>query len=246
MKKRTSLLCMFVALALATLLGASACASQPGASGGGERAEQQTEVVDRVSQEESADNDDNTQGEAPEAQGEKDEPASEDTEKGPEASENSPAADSQQSGANDSANPPEARIELAGESVAPLACGSTWTFMQDGELMTVTTDAPHPVQYAAEGMPAVRLEGPETVTVSFDAPAANVSVERWSEADIAAAAALSGSPHSVDAAGVASRQVDATVADGAVSFEAKPGFRYALSVAFVAGEATYAFTVPSV
>lgn len=244
MKKRTSLLSVFVALALATLLGASACASQPGASGGGERAEQQTEVVDRVSQEESADDD--TQGEAPEAQDEKDEPASKDTEKSPEASENSPAADSQQSGANDPANPPEARIELAGESVAPLPCGSTWTFMQDGELMTVTTDAPHPVQYAAEGMPAVRLEGPETVTVSFDAPAANVSVERWSEADIAAAAALSGSPHSVDAAGVASRQVDATVADGAVSFEAKPGFRYALSVAFVADEATYAFTVPSV
>lgn len=245
MKKRTSLLSVFVALALATLLGASACASQPGASGGGERAEQQTEVVDRVPQEESADADDG-QDEAPEAQGEKDEPASEDTEKSPEASENSPAADSQQSGANDPANPPEARIELAGGSVAPLACGSTWTFMQDGEPMTVTTDAPHPVQYAAEGMPAVRLEGPKTVTVSFDAPAANVSVERWSEADIAAAAALSGSPHSVDAAGVASRQVDATVADGAVSFEAKPGFRYALSVTFDAGEATYAFTVPSV
>ena len=245
MKKRTSLLCMFVALALATLLGASACASQPGASGGGERAEQQTEVVDRVPQEESADADDG-QDEAPEAQGEKDEPTSEDTEKSPEASEDSPAADSQQSGANDPANPPEARIELAGESVAPLACGSTWTFMQDGEPMTVTTDAPHPVQYAAEGMPAVRLEGPKTVTVSFDVPATNVSVERWSEADIAAAAALSGSPHSVDAAGVASRQVDATVADGAVSFEAKPGFRYALSVTFDAGEATYAFTVPSV
>ena len=245
MKKRTSLLSVFVALALATLLGASACASQPGASGGGKHAEQQTEVVDRVPQEESADADDG-QDEAPDAQGEKDEPASEDTEKSPEASENSPAADSQQSGANDPANPPEARIELAGESVAPLPCGSTWTFMQDGELMTVTTDAPHPVQYAAEGMPAVRLEGPETVTVSFDAPAANVSVERWSEADIAAAAALSGSPHSVDAAGVASRQVDATVADGAVSFEAKPGFRYALSVTFDAGEATYAFTVPSV
>lgn len=245
MKKRTSLLCMFVALALATLLGASACASQPGASGGGERAEQQTEVVDRVPQEESADADDG-QDEAPEAQGEKDEPASEDTEKSPEASEDSPAADSQQSGANDPANPPEAKIELAGESVAPLACGSTWTFMQDGEPMTVTTDAPHPVQYAAEGMPAVRLEGPKTVTVSFDVPATNVSVERWSEADIAAAAALSGSPHSVDAAGVASRQVDAAVADGAVSFEAKPGFRYALSVTFDAGEATYAFTVPSV
>lgn len=245
MKKRTSLLCMSVALALATLLGASACASQPGASGGGERAEQQTEVVDQVPQEESADADDG-QDEAPEAQGEKDEPASEDTEKSPEASEDSPAADSQQSGANDPANPPEARIELAGGSVAPLACGSTWTFMQDGEPMTVTTDAPHPVQYAAEGMPALRLEGPKTVTVSFDAPATNVSVERWSEADIAAAAALSGSPHSVDAAGVASRQVDATVADGTVSFEAKPGFRYALSVTFDAGEATYAFTVPSV
>lgn len=245
MKKRTSLLCVFVALALATLLGASACASQPGASGGSERAEQQTEVVDRVPQEESADADDD-KDEAPEAQGEKDEPASEDTEKSPEASEDSPTADSQQSGANDPANPPEARIELAGESVAPLACGSTWTFMQDGEPMTVTTDAPHPVQYAAEGMPALRLEGPKTVTVSFDAPATNVSVERWSEADIAAAAALSGSPHSVDAAGVASRQVDATVADGAVSFEAKPGFRYALSVTFDAGEATYAFTVPSV
>lgn len=241
MKKRTSLLCVFVALALATLLGASACASQPGASGGGERAEQQTEVVDRVPQEESTDADDD-KDEAPEAQGEKDGPASEDTEKSPEASEDSPTADSQQSGANDPANPPEARIELAGESVAPLACGSTWTFMQDGEPMTVTTDAPHPVQYAAEGMPALRLEGPKTVTVSFDAPATNVSVERWSEADIAAAAALSGSPHSVDAAGVASRQVDATVADGAVSFEAKPGFRYALSVTFDAGEATYAFT----
>lgn len=242
MKKRTSLLSVFVALALATLLGASACAPQPGASGGGERAEQQTEVVDRVPQEESADADDGQD----EAQGEKDEPASEDTEKSPEASEDSPAADSQQSGANDPANPPEARIELAGESVAPLACGSTWTFMQDGEPMTVTTDAPHPVQYAAEGMPAVRLEGPKTVTVSFDVPATNISVERWSEADIAAAAALSGSPHSVDAAEVASRQVDAAVADGAVSFEAKPGFRYALSVTFDAGEATYAFTVPSV
>lgn len=145
--------------------------------------------------------------------------------------------------ASDPANPPVAMVERAGESVYPLSCGSTWTFEQDGETLTVTTDAPHPVQYAAEGMPAVSLEGSETLVMSFDTPATDATVERWSEADIAEAAAGEESVHDVDPAQLSSSVVEAVVEDGVVSFEAEPGFRYAVTATFDAGEAIYVLTV---
>ena len=50
------------------------------------------------------------------------------------------------------------------------------------------------MQYAAEGMPAVSLEGSETLVMSFDTPATDATVERWSEADIAEAITATGGP----------------------------------------------------
>ena len=144
--------------------------------------------------------------------------------------------------ASDPANPPVATVEHAGESIYPLSCGSTWTFEQNGETLTVTTDAPHPVQYAAEGMPAVSLEGSETLVMSFDTPATGATVERWSEADIAEAAVGEESVHDVDPAQLSSSEVEAVVEDGTVSFEAEPGFRYAVTATFDAGEAIYVLT----
>ncbi|MDM8270684.1 hypothetical protein [Thermophilibacter provencensis] len=149
-------------------------------------------------------------------------------------------------GAKDPADPPAATIEYASQSVQALTCGSTWSFEQDGETLTATTDTPHPVQYAAEGMPAVHLGGSETLTMSFDVPATGATVTCWNEGDISAAAALAGSVHDVDPNELAATEQEAEVVDGAVSFEAQPDFRYAVTVTFDAGEATYAFTVPAI
>ena len=146
-------------------------------------------------------------------------------------------------GANDQrdpAEPPVATVsyEKGGEdqTTQPMDCGSTWSFEQDGETKTVTTDAPHPVEYDADGMPAVSVADPTEVSVSFDVPATGVTVRRWSEMDILGSAApLNG------------EAVEAELADdGTASFTVTPGFRYAVTATFDAGEAIYVFTVPSV
>ena len=90
--------------------------------------------------------------------------------------------------------------------------------------------------------PAVSLEGSETIVMSFDTPETGATVERWSEADIAEAAVGEESVHDVDPAQLSSSEVEAVVEDGTVSFEAEPGFRYAVTATFDAGEAIYVLT----
>lgn len=154
---------------------------------------------------------------------------------------------SQLDASRDPADPPYATVEYrtadAIVSLFPLTCSSTWTFEQDGETQTVTTDAPHPIQYEAEGMPEATVDGPTEVTASFDEPAVYVDVTRYLEADISEAAAATGSVHELSASDVIGETIDAQLADGGVTLTVEPGYRYALEVSFEQGIAMYVFTV---
>ena len=146
--------------------------------------------------------------------------------------------------AGDPANPPQATLVCGSESVYPLTCSSTWTFEQDGESMTVTTDAAHPVQYDADGMPTANVDEPTEVTASFDEPATYVDVTRYAEDDLAAAAEEAGSAQDVAASDVVGEIIDANLGeDGTVGLTVEPGYRYALEVSFENGICTYVFTV---
>lgn len=146
--------------------------------------------------------------------------------------------------ARDPADPPQATLACGAEEVHPLACSSTWTFEQDGETMTVTTDAPHPVQYEADGMPAANVDEPTEVTASFDEPATFVDVTRYAEDDLAAASEAAGSAQDVAASDVIGEIIDAGLGeDGTVSLAVEPGYRYALEVGFENGICMYVFTV---
>lgn len=145
--------------------------------------------------------------------------------------------------ARDPADPPQATIAFGTEEVHPLACSSTWTFEQDGEGMTVTTDAPHPVQYEADGMPAANVDEPTEVTASFDEPATYVDVTRYAEDEIAAAADAAGSVHDLSASDVTGEIIDAELKDGNVTLLVEPGYRYAVEVGFENGICMYVFTV---
>lgn len=148
----------------------------------------------------------------------------------------------------DPADPPAATVEYAADgnvtSISPMVCASIWTFEQDGKTQAVTTDAPHPVQYEADGMPALSVDATAEVTARFDEPATGASATRYRESDIAAAARAAGTVRDVDPSTVAGEAMDATVADGVVRLTVAPGYRYALEVGFDAGTATYVFTVP--
>lgn len=154
---------------------------------------------------------------------------------------------SQLDASRDPADPPYATVEYrtadAIVSLFPLTCSSTWTFEQDGETQTVTTDAPHPIQYEAEGMPEATVDGPTEVTASFDEPAVYVDVTRYLEADISEAAAATDSVHELSASDVIGETIDAQLADGGVTLTVEPGYRYALEVSFEQGIAMYVFTV---
>lgn len=154
---------------------------------------------------------------------------------------------SQLDASRDPADPPYATVEYrtadAIVSLFPLTCSSTWTFEQDGETQTVTTDAPHPIQYEAEGMPEATVDGPTEVTASFDEPAVYVDVTRYLEAGISEAAAATGSVHELSASDVIGETIDAQLADGGVTLTVEPGYRYALEVSFEQGIAMYVFTV---
>ncbi len=154
---------------------------------------------------------------------------------------------SQLDASRDPADPPYATVEYrtadAIVSLSPLTCSSTWTFEQDGETQTVTTDAPHPIQYEAEGMPEATVDRPTEVTASFDEPAVYVDVTRYLEADISEAAAAAGSVHELSASDVIGETIDAQLADGGVTLTVEPGYRYALEVSFEQGIAMYVFTV---
>lgn len=209
-----------VTIALVALLGTVACNAQPTANTTPEDQQQEQPADDQQT-------DPTDETEDPAAQ--TDDPAAE-----PEPGD--PGANDQR----DPADPPIATVsyEKNGEdqTTQPMACDSTWSFEQDGETMTVTTEAPHPVEYDAEGMPAVSVADPTKVSVSFDVPATGVTVRSWSEMDILGSAApLNGDAVEVELAD-----------DGSASFTVMPGFRYAVNATFDAGEALYVFTVPSV
>ena len=150
------------------------------------------------------------------------------------------AADPGANDQRDPAEPPVATVSYeqngSAQTTQPLSCSSTWSFEQDGETLTVNTEAPHPVEYSADGMPAVSVGEQTKVDVSFDVPATGVTVRRWSEMDILGSAApLNG------------EAVEPELADdGSASFSVQPGFRYSVNATFDAGEALYVFTVPSV
>ena len=203
----------FVALALVALLATSACDAQKSPEPVSDDQQEEQVVDDEQSQQEESE---------PEEDGK------------PELGD--PGADNQR----DPADPPIATVsyEKGGktETTQPLDCDATWSFEQGGETMTVTTEAPHPVEYAAEDLPAVSVGDPTEVTVSFDVPATGVTVRSWSEMDVLGSAA----PLNGDA-------VEAELADdGTATFTVMPGFRYAVNATFDAGEALYVFTVPSV
>ena len=176
---------------------------------------------------------------------------------------------SQLDASRDPADPPYATVEYrtadAIVSLSPLTCSSTWTFEQDGETQTVTTDAPHPpppgpcrppgppppapppppppTHPPPPPRPAATVDRPTEVTASFDEPAVYVDVTRYLEADISEAAAAAGSVHELSASDVIGETIDAQLADGGVTLTVEPGYRYALEVSFEQGIAMYVFTV---
>ena len=149
----------------------------------------------------------------------------------------------------DPADPPLATgtYELDGQTAEfyPMSCGSVWTFDNDGEPMTVTTDAPHPVQYAAKGMVSADVTAATPVVVAFNADAPGATVTRWSEAELADAVAAAGSASAVDPASVTGEPVDVEVAGGKVEFSVESGYRYGIDATFASGTATYVFTSPA-
>ena len=227
--KRTSLATLLAALCLTALLSITACT--PGAQTVEDvpEQEQQEQPAETTDDEETVDEIDVVVG----AEGE--------SGAGAETGETgeTPAVEPQR----DPADPPIAMIEYASRTISPLTCSSTWTFEQDGEQMTVTTDAPHPVQYAADGMPSVTAAEPAGITVNFDVAATDAEVTRYLESDINAAAETAGSVHDISASDVIGEVIDANVEGGSVSFGVEPGYRYALEVFFEQGVATYVFTV---
>ena len=228
--KRTSLPALLAALCLTALLGFTACT--PGAQTVDDVPEQEQEQQEQPAEttdDETVDEIDVVVG----AEGEGD--ANTETDETGET----PAVESQR----DPADPPIAMIEYASQTISPLTCSSTWTFEQDGEQMTVTTDAPHPIQYAADGMPSVTAAEPAGITVNFDVAATDAEVTRYLESDITAAAEAAGSVHDISASDVIGEVIDANVEGGSVSFGVEPGYRYALEVFFEQGVATYVFTV---
>lgn len=231
--KHTSLPALLAALCLTALLGFTACT--PGAQTVNDvpeqEQEQQEQPAETTDDEETVDEIDVVVG----AEGEGESGANTETDETGET----PAVESQR----DPADPPIAMIEYASQTISPLTCSSTWTFEQDGEQMTVTTDAPHPVQYAADGMPSVTAAEPAGITVNFDVAATDAEVTRYLESDITAAAEAAGSVHDISASDVIGEVIDANVEGGSVSFGVEPGYRYALEVFFEQGVATYVFTV---
>lgn len=219
MRKRAPLVAVIAGCSLVVLLAGTACTPQTAQEPAASEDQQQEQVIQ-----------DETSSQA------ETEPTDGTTDSATEANPN-----------RDPANPPYATVTATDnpDNVAyPMTCSATWSFVQDGETMTVTTDAPHPVQYAADGMPALSVDEPTEVAVSFDAaPATYADATRYLESDISEAASAAGSVHDLSASDVIGEIIDAQVADGAVTLTVEPGYRYALEVSFEDGIAMYVFTV---
>lgn len=111
-------------------------------------------------------------------------------------------------------------------SLTPLTSGYEWSYGPEETRKTICVDAPAATEYAIDELPSATLAAPTDVTLTFDVDATGASVSSWSEG-------------SLDGTGSA---VDLTLEDGAVSFVAEPGTRYAAEITFGDGVVTYVFT----
>lgn len=140
----------------------------------------------------------------------------------------------------DPAEPAQATVEYRTEqavvSLMPQTNGYTWSYEENGEGVTVTADVADPVQVKADDLIDAQVDGPTDATVSFDVPASDLHVTRWSEADIAGAA----DPNSISLPG---EDVQVTASDGAYALTIEPGYRYFFEATFDAGTVGYLFTV---
>ena len=149
---------------------------------------------------------------------------------------------------------PVATAATEGGSKARLSdCDSEWTYYYEGRETTATARTIDPYDTYDDngrGWPAaLDVTEPTGVSVSFDVPPTEVTAMRWDEDDIDARAAtqastrltlrerigLLGEPAHEDVAAVLE-------ADGTVSLDVEPGYRYALDVSFEDGWVIYAFT----
>ena len=144
--------------------------------------------------------------------------------------------------AKDPAEPPYAalsyRTDDAAVTVALTLVSSTW---QDGENATGERPAPA-VAFTPDALADARISHALEATVELDTPATAVRAVRWNESDLARAAEASGGYTALEE-NQPSEEVAVSTADGAASLTIEPGWRYALTVEFTDGEATYAFTV---
>lgn len=140
----------------------------------------------------------------------------------------------------DPAEPAQATIEYRTEqalvSLMPQTNGYTWSYEENGEGVTVTADVADPVQAKADDLIDAQVDGLTDATVSFDVPASDLRVTRWSEADISGAA----DPNSISLPG---EDVQVTASDGAYALTIEPGYRYFFEATFDAGTVGYLFTV---
>ena len=132
--------------------------------------------------------------------------------------------------------------DLAAVSLMPLTNGYTWSFKEDGRMRTVVADVPHPTQISRDDIPDARIDGAVEATLALDRPARSVSVTRWSEDDIAAAAEKAGSPSDIDADELSGEQVEATLVDSTATLTIEPGWRYCVKATFDEGAVNYVFT----
>lgn len=130
----------------------------------------------------------------------------------------------------DPAEPAAASLEYGTDSalvsLTPLTSGYEWNYGPEETRKTVCADAPAATEYAIDELPSATLAAPTDVTMTFDVDATGASISSWSE-------------RGLDGAG---RAVDLTLEDGAVSFVAEPGTRYAAEITFGDGVVTYVFT----
>ncbi|MCF2622030.1 YobA family protein [Collinsella tanakaei] len=132
--------------------------------------------------------------------------------------------------------------DLAAVSLMPLTNGYTWSFKEDGRMRTVVADVPHPTQISRDDIPDARIDGAVEATLALDRPARSVSVTRWSEDDIAAAAEKAGSSSDIDADALSGEQVECALVDSTATLTIEPGWRYCVKATFDEGAVNYVFT----
>lgn len=133
--------------------------------------------------------------------------------------------------------------DLAAVSLMPLTNGFTWSFKEDGQMRTVVADVPHPTQISRDDIPDARIDDAIEAALALDRPARSVSVTRWREDAIAAAAEKAGSPSDIDADALSGEQVEVALVDSTATLTIEPGWRYCAKVTFDEGTVSYVFTV---